>query len=194
VILCDLEGMTHQEAARRLGWPSGSMSGRLKEGRAILRKRLAGRGLPFVLLVVGVLVVLASRSGGSRGNLSRPAVRQEMAVFKEAGPEGRDLERFLERISQGGEPAANRAEAARVARASARVAERVMGHDPGRDRAEWRSYAARMQESARGLSAAARGDDVPALLTAARQLNESCVRCHLAFREEPKNGRADENW
>ena len=29
VVLCDLEGRTHEEAARQLGWPAGSMSRRL---------------------------------------------------------------------------------------------------------------------------------------------------------------------
>jgi RNA polymerase sigma factor (sigma-70 family) len=43
LVLCYLEGKTHQEAARLLGWPSGSMSSRLARGRAMLRDRLTGR-------------------------------------------------------------------------------------------------------------------------------------------------------
>jgi RNA polymerase sigma factor (sigma-70 family) len=45
VILCDLEGRTHQEAARRLGCPVGTISGRLSRARALLARRLRRRGL-----------------------------------------------------------------------------------------------------------------------------------------------------
>ena len=43
LILCYLEGKSHAEAARLLGWPSGSMSARVARGRDLLRRRLAGR-------------------------------------------------------------------------------------------------------------------------------------------------------
>jgi RNA polymerase sigma-70 factor (ECF subfamily) len=43
LVLCYLEGKTNQEAARMLGWPSGSISHRLARGRELLRERLAPR-------------------------------------------------------------------------------------------------------------------------------------------------------
>jgi RNA polymerase sigma factor (sigma-70 family) len=43
LILCYLEGLTNEEAARRLGWPAGSMSYRLARGRELLRERMEGR-------------------------------------------------------------------------------------------------------------------------------------------------------
>lgn len=43
LVLCYLEGKTNEEAARLLGWPSGSMSHRLARGRELLRERLAPR-------------------------------------------------------------------------------------------------------------------------------------------------------
>ena len=45
LILCCLEGMSHQEAARALGWPSGSMSRRMNRARKLLRERLVRRGV-----------------------------------------------------------------------------------------------------------------------------------------------------
>src|SRR5262249_4448966 len=45
VVLCDLEGRTRREAARQLGWPEGTLSTRLRAGRRLLAKALAGRGL-----------------------------------------------------------------------------------------------------------------------------------------------------
>ncbi len=43
LVLCYLEGLTNEEAARRLGWPAGSMSYRLARGRELLRQRLGRR-------------------------------------------------------------------------------------------------------------------------------------------------------
>ncbi len=45
VVLCDLEGLPHDEAARRLGCPVGTVESRLSRGRQRLRDRLVRRGL-----------------------------------------------------------------------------------------------------------------------------------------------------
>ena len=44
LILCDLEGRTHEQAARHLGWPAGTVKSRLSRARQRLRDRLARRG------------------------------------------------------------------------------------------------------------------------------------------------------
>jgi HlyD family secretion protein len=44
LVLCDLEGSTHEQAARHLGWPVGTIKSRLSRGRERLRDRLARRG------------------------------------------------------------------------------------------------------------------------------------------------------
>ena len=45
IVLCHLEGCTHDEAAARLGWPVGTVRGRLSRGRDQLRERLTRRGM-----------------------------------------------------------------------------------------------------------------------------------------------------
>jgi RNA polymerase sigma factor (sigma-70 family) len=45
VLLCDLEGLTQDQAAQRLGWPPGTVRSRLARGRRRLQGRLSRRGL-----------------------------------------------------------------------------------------------------------------------------------------------------
>jgi RNA polymerase sigma factor (sigma-70 family) len=55
VLLCDVQGRSHDEAARQLGYPAGSMSWRLARGRELLRRGLERRG---VALAAGALAAL----------------------------------------------------------------------------------------------------------------------------------------
>ncbi len=45
IVLCDMQGLTHEKAARHLGWPVGTVKSRLARAREILRGRLSRRGL-----------------------------------------------------------------------------------------------------------------------------------------------------
>jgi RNA polymerase sigma factor (sigma-70 family) len=51
IVLCYMEGLTHDEAAASLSWPVGTVRSRLSRGRDTLRRRLSRRGLtaPAVL-------------------------------------------------------------------------------------------------------------------------------------------------
>ena len=56
LVLCCLEGKTNDQAARELGWPSGSMSRRLARGRELLRRRLVRRGVALSVITLTTLL------------------------------------------------------------------------------------------------------------------------------------------
>jgi RNA polymerase sigma factor (sigma-70 family) len=74
LILCYLEGLSRDEAARRLGWTLNEVRGRLERSRARLRKRLQRRGITLsagLLAAVGIetldpTLVRAAVSGAAR--------------------------------------------------------------------------------------------------------------------------------
>ena len=60
IVLCHLEGLTHEEAARRLRVPVGTIRSRLSRGRDRLRDRLGRRGL-----AIPAVAVAAALEGGT---------------------------------------------------------------------------------------------------------------------------------
>jgi RNA polymerase sigma factor (sigma-70 family) len=62
IVLCELEGMTHKEAAEQLGWPIGTVSSRLSRARSMLARRLSRLG---VSLSAGSLSALLAQESAS---------------------------------------------------------------------------------------------------------------------------------
>ncbi len=101
VVLCYLEGLTHEQAARRLGWPVGTVRSRLARARARLRVDLTRRGiapdadllpmlafrrisLPDGLIdaTVRAAMLLAARDAGEAGLVSAAAVALTEGVLR----------------------------------------------------------------------------------------------------------------
>lgn len=77
VVLCGLAGLTTAQAARRLGWPVGTVRSRLARGRERLRDRLTRRGL---VPSVGVAGVFAATEGTRAAGPAAVAVATVRAV------------------------------------------------------------------------------------------------------------------
>ncbi len=72
IVLCYLEGLTHEGAADRLGWPVGTVRGRLSRARDLLRSRLTRCG------------VTASAALAAVGSLSETARAAVPAALRDA--------------------------------------------------------------------------------------------------------------
>jgi DNA-directed RNA polymerase specialized sigma24 family protein len=62
VVLCDLEGLTHEEAACRLGRPVGTIESRQARGHDRLRGRLLRLGLARSAAASGSLLAAEARA------------------------------------------------------------------------------------------------------------------------------------
>ena len=73
LVLCYLEGRTHEEAAAALRWPVGTVRGRLSRGRDALRDRLTRRGIvPDLGLGASAVVDPAEVGAPALGHQPRP--------------------------------------------------------------------------------------------------------------------------
>ena len=73
LVLCYLEGLSHDEAARRLRWPVGTVRSRMAGGRDRLRRRLVTRGIaaPSALLAAESMNQAVEASALSSSTIAR---------------------------------------------------------------------------------------------------------------------------
>ena len=74
VQLCYIDGQTHDEAARRLAWPVGTVRTRIAWARNRLRDRLTRRGLALPAGLIGTWLVSSKASAGVPAALVKTTV------------------------------------------------------------------------------------------------------------------------
>ena len=80
VVLCELEGLSRQEAARRLGVPEGTISSRLARAKNQLRDRLARRGLGLPIVVLSAALVREASAANLSDALIESTAEAAMCV------------------------------------------------------------------------------------------------------------------
>ncbi|WP_068412183.1 RNA polymerase sigma factor [Planctomyces sp. SH-PL62] len=85
LVLCDLGGVAHAEAARRLGCAVGTVGSRLSRGRDRLRRRMLRRGLA---LSTGVSAAWSPSQAATAAVPSALAASTARAVIRMASPDG----------------------------------------------------------------------------------------------------------
>jgi RNA polymerase sigma factor (sigma-70 family) len=79
LILCDLEGKTRRQVADQLGWPEGTVAGRLARGRALLARKLQ-RGLQASAVVLPGLYAASAAEAAVRPALVDSLLRAAATV------------------------------------------------------------------------------------------------------------------
>src|SRR5262249_18866935 len=80
VVLCDLEGLTGREAARRLNLPEGTLSGRLTAARRLLARRLARYGAAVSGGALAAALGDGAASAGVTGALAAGTAKTAVAL------------------------------------------------------------------------------------------------------------------
>jgi RNA polymerase sigma factor (sigma-70 family) len=184
VVLCDLEGRTHQEAALELGWPSGSISRRLVRARALLRRRLVHRGVILATGVVGVSIAafFVANKASHRDGVGPMTVHQRMTSLETNPDNGAGASNLVARFTKE-QSSADLAQIIIRARQAAQIATELESYDPGRNRDEWRELAGATRRSSEQLVQTIQENNQLAMLAAAHRLDASCVKCHEVFRQ-----------
>jgi RNA polymerase sigma factor (sigma-70 family) len=86
LVLCCLEGLARDEAAQQLGCPAATVKSRLERARALLRQRLADRGLILPAALFASLLTEGLGEAALPARLMQPTVKASTAFAAGSGP------------------------------------------------------------------------------------------------------------
>jgi RNA polymerase sigma factor (sigma-70 family) len=81
LLLCGLEGMTHDEAGKHLGWPTGTVAGRLSRGRELLRGRLTRCGITAPAAALAAFLAPEAAPAAVPPELATASLRSAVALL-----------------------------------------------------------------------------------------------------------------
>ena len=84
VVLCYFEGLTHDEAAARMGCPLGTIKGRLSRARELLRRRLTRRGFALSGAALASLLAAPHAQAAVPAALEMSTARAALALASSA--------------------------------------------------------------------------------------------------------------
>jgi RNA polymerase sigma factor (sigma-70 family) len=87
LVLCYLQGKTHEEAAHELGWPLGTVRGRVARARDMLHERLVRRGLTLSAAAFGA-VLAATVARAAPAGLVEPTIKAALSYAGGDAPAG----------------------------------------------------------------------------------------------------------
>ena len=85
VVLCYFEGLTHDEAASRMGCPLGTVKGRLSRARDLLRRRLTRRGMALSATALASQLTAPHAQAAVPAALEMSTTRAALAQISSAG-------------------------------------------------------------------------------------------------------------
>jgi RNA polymerase sigma factor (sigma-70 family) len=102
VVLCDLGGKTHQEAARLLDCPEATLSTRLRRARQLLARRLANRGVVGAGAMLTALLSDGAAQAGVPAPLVAATIHAATAVTADHARSLLAVARHIETLTKGG--------------------------------------------------------------------------------------------
>ena len=85
VVLCYFEGLTHDQAASRLGCPLGTVKGRLSRARSLLRRRLTRRGVALSAAAITSQLSLSDAQAAVPAALELATTRAALSFASSSG-------------------------------------------------------------------------------------------------------------